>query len=147
MNPAVERIGDYSVAVIPTPAVPEFWDSVATGFSAALHNSPGDTEFSDVIEALLEGSLGLVILADGEGPQAAACVEEISGARGNWLNLPFLWANGLAPLSRLFNFVEEYAYQHGYIGVKWVTTNDRAPVLAKRRGYQQRLVEYVKEFP
>lgn len=141
-----EKYGELEAVLIPTEAVTEFWLDVADGFAAAVENSPGDTGIESILRSLFDGETKLVILANDESAVGAMIIEELPSERGVWLNIPFLFADGLPSLTRLFSFVESYAEKESYLGVKWVTTNDRAPVLAKRRGYQQRLVEYVKEF-
>lgn len=141
-----EKYGELEAVLIPVEAVTEFWLDVADGFSAAVENSPGDTGIETILRSLFDGSSRLVILAGEDGPVGALIVEDLPCERGVWLNIPYMFADGLSSLTRLFAFVESYAEKDKYLGVKWVTTNERAPILAKRRGYQQRLVEYVKEF-
>lgn len=141
-----EKYGELEAVLIPPEAVTEFWLDVADGFALAVENSPGDTGIETILRSLFSGESHLVIIAGEDGPVGALIAEDLPSERGVWLNLPFLFADGLPSLTRLFAFVESYAQNKGYLGVKWVTTHGRAPVLAKRRGYQQRLVEYVKEF-
>jgi hypothetical protein len=141
-----ERYGDLEAAIIPPEAVVEFWPDVRFGVAAAVENSPGDSGEESILRSLFDGTAKLVILANDESAVGGLVIEDLASERGKWLNIAFMFSDGLASLTRLFSFVESYAQNNGYLGVKWVTTNDRAPVLAKRRGYEKRLVEYVKEF-
>jgi hypothetical protein len=141
-----EKYGDLEAAIIPPEAVTEFWPDIRFGVAAAVENSPGDTSEETILRSLFDGTAKLVILASEASAVGGLIVEDLPSERGKWLNIAFMFSDGLTSLSRLFSFVESYAQKNDYLGVKWVTTNDRAPVLAKRRGYQRRLVEYVKEF-
>jgi hypothetical protein len=98
---------------------------------------------------LMQGEVGVAIVADDGEPCGALITSVLPTRRGNWLSLPFaglLPSKGARVMLRAIQALEDIARKHGFTATRLHGSDPRFASLAKRRGYQQGYVEYVKEF-
>jgi hypothetical protein len=126
----------------------EFWDDVKNGIQSALDQSENEHSLTYVEQALSQGAL-LFVAADDHSICGAAITEWLERENEQfWLNVPYLYSdNNHSVLVALFDAIEKYgeSYPDHCIGIKWVSSHPRAEVIAKRRKYRKRFVEFVKE--
>jgi hypothetical protein len=123
-----------------------FWDDMSDGFVRSIQQSHEEVSL-DTIRALVSGGIWRLWMAsDGKSPIGACVTEEIEVEQGTWCGIPFLWSDSIKAINTMFRVIEDWAKSEGYIGVKWISSNERAEIFASRHGYRPRYTEFIKRF-
>ena len=128
--------------ILDRPLESDLWPAIERGIVKSMSVETCNCDLDDVVSGIGDGRYGVVIVQDeGEIVMGVAVLSEEDG----WVDVPFLWSAGIKSLNSLFEEIEEVARLTGSKGVKWCSANEQGHSYAARRGYRQRLVEYVKE--
>lgn len=141
MNLRVEYIEPQYVSVV--------WPKLAEGMDRAFEKSDREVSAKTVIDQLLEGRWSLHIIYDDEAVLGAGVVQPMIVEGGYWLNVPFgfsLDAHRTEVLDAFFDKIELEARENDAIGVKMASARKGFMRRMKKRGYRQRMVEFVYRF-
>jgi hypothetical protein len=141
--------GNLVCLLVPKEAIEGFWKEVAPKLGKSLENSHNEQEAEDIHKDLIVGQVSLWVLYERTekvfGLKSMAITELITTPKGVWIVMMYGWSEGLKFFNRLFGFIEKTAEKNGARGVKIISSLPKMGIMAKRKGYEPRFVEYVKE--
>lgn len=147
MTTAIHIQDGIGVSLVPPWNVATFWEFILPDLERSIEESHREVTAGTVRRMVQLGRWELWVVSEGEEYHGFAITEDIQTDRGTWVNIPFAGVDrSLRVLGRLLDAIEAYASEvPGVIGVKWISSRPEFAAFAKRRGYEPRFVEYVRE--
>lgn len=129
------------------PRVPEIWLALEEGFQRAIDNSGGYIKPEEVYDNLVGDKWQLFVVADEESILGAAITEILVRADGFWCNIPFAFSADPEQdvHGEFLSYLEDRCKGMGFKGIKFISYRPGYQRKAKKLGYSQGYVEYVKE--
>lgn len=140
---------EISVEWIEPQYVDVIWPHLEPGFAEASAKTGSEIPTHMIYERIMDTDWLLHVVYEDDLVLGAGVIQPMPTAKGMWLNIPFGFS--IDPirtdgLDAFFEHVENQAREHDAIGVKMASARRGFMRRMKRRGYRQRLVEFVLRF-